>query len=570
MACHCSITTIDHLSEIITKNGGSSVFKNMRLKRTKCSCLIQNVIGPATKEETKEDLCGRKYSLLLDESTDVSSEKHLAVLAKYFSPTERCVCTTILGLVPLITATGQDLFDATKACLDDFEMELSNCIALSVDTASNNIGEHNSLWSRIREANPNCVLLKCTCHSLALVVKHAFESLPSTLHYLMAEVPAWFSSSSIRRDMYKTLFDTMNGDENTGPRAALPFVCYSKTRWLNRGIVLKNIQNNWLELKAYFELVEPGCTQQVRYKAREIRSMLNDPILELFFIFVTPIVQEFESLNCKFQAESCDAEKLFQELNTLQVTLRGRLYDDRGNKKAISLVDFGNKFISGCATLAQKDLGKHDQINDMKRRCHRFLEECLKELEARLDGSRSLFKGLSFLGPKNVLCQVKVPFAQLPLPCLRHDMGDEIEAQYRKISLKQWSEELMFEEGIPSDPVEFWSKIAQYEDALGHHEYEEIAEYALNCLVMPVSNASVERIFSHVTFIKSKLRNRMKTRMLEAILRIRIKLHFRNKCCVDFVPTRRMLDMFNSKDMYPGKDPNEDDDTDAAEICEYI
>ena len=118
--------------------------------------------------------------------------------------------------------------------------------------------------------------------------------------------------------------------------------------------------------------------------------------------------------------------------------------------------------------------------------------------------------------------------------------------------------------------MEFWSKIAQYEDALGHHEYEEIAEYALNCLVMPVSNASVERIFYHVTFIKSKLRNRMKTRMLEAILRIRIKLHFRNKCCVDFVPTRRMLDMFNSKDMYPGKDPNEDDDTDAAEICEYI
>ena len=101
--------------------------------------------------------------------------------------------------------------------------------------------------------------------------------------------------------------------------------------------------------------------------------MLNDPILELFFIFVTPIVQEFESLNCKLQAESCDAEKLFQELNTLQVTLRGRLYDDRGNKKAISLLDFGNKFISACASLAQKDLGKHDQINDMKRRCHRFL-----------------------------------------------------------------------------------------------------------------------------------------------------------------------------------------------------
>ena len=153
-------------------------------------------------------------------------------------------------------------------------------------------------------------------------------------------------------------------------------------------------------------------------------------------------------------------------------------------------------------------------------------------------------------------------------------MSDEIEGQYWKIGLKQWSEELMFEEGIQTDPVEFWSKIAKYTDSLGQHEFQEIAEYALNCLVMPVSNASVEIIFSHVTFIKSKLRNSMKTRMLEAILRIRTKLHFRNRCCVDFAPTRRMLDMFNSKNTYSGGDSDEDDnnDTDVAveEIFEYL
>ena len=44
MACHCSIATVDHLSEIITKNSGNSVLKNMLLRRSKWSCLIKNVI----------------------------------------------------------------------------------------------------------------------------------------------------------------------------------------------------------------------------------------------------------------------------------------------------------------------------------------------------------------------------------------------------------------------------------------------------------------------------------------------------------------------------------------------
>jgi len=51
VACHCAILSIDHMGEIITKHGQGSVIGNMKLHRTKCACLIKNVIAPTLKEE---------------------------------------------------------------------------------------------------------------------------------------------------------------------------------------------------------------------------------------------------------------------------------------------------------------------------------------------------------------------------------------------------------------------------------------------------------------------------------------------------------------------------------------
>ena len=53
-----------------------------------------------------------------------------------------------------------------------------------------------------------------------------------------------------------------------------------------------------------------------------------------------------------------------------------------------------------------------------------------------------------------------------------------------------------------------------------------------------------------MTSIKTKPRNRMSTVLIEAIIRIRIHLSFKNKCCIDFVPITRMLSLFNTDNLY--------------------
>jgi len=68
----------------------------------------------------------------------------------------------------------------------------------------------------------------------------------------------------------------------------------------------------------------------------------------------------------------------------------------------------------------------------------------------------------------------------------------------------------------------------------------------LNALSTPVSNAVVERVFSQVTAIKTKYRNRLSLKMLDAILRIRLNLHLRGTCCNSFTVTASMLERLNN------------------------
>ena len=210
MACHSAIMTIDHLGEVITKNGKGSKLEKIKLHRRKCTKIIMNVVATAMKEDLTKDVKGKKYSIIVDESTDISTTKLLCAMIRYHSEKENKIVTAFVDLVPAIEANGENLFHALKTCLNGIGLKLNDCIGYGCDGASVMVGEHNSVWSRIRSVVPNCIQVKCICHSLALCVKHAFDKLPSRLGFLLSEIPNWFSKSTVRRDTFTTLLNVMN------------------------------------------------------------------------------------------------------------------------------------------------------------------------------------------------------------------------------------------------------------------------------------------------------------------------------------------------------------------------
>lgn len=396
--------------------------------------------------------------------------------------------------------------------------------------------------------------MTCICHSLALCIKHSFEKVPANLGFMLSEIPKWFSNSILRREAYIKLLETFNGniESSTLP---LPFQKFCQTRWLVRGKVIFNILLNWEELKLYFSLAEAKGEASVRYKARIIADILRDPISHLYFHFLSPVVTEFERVNAFFQATDIDPHEMIKELNLYYCSLRNRVYDSSGLPLPSAKVDFGAKSIFEADALTRRhnnDANITKKVHDTFGRCHSMIIEAAEQVSKRIPTSKEIFQSLSCLHPSRVLNQVgRVPLPQLPMQHLIEEKIDEIDYQYRSILHVDWNAETaVFDKGIPTDAVGFWSGVLEYRNLLGNSPFADLATYALVCLTTPISNAVVERIFSYVTAVKTKPRNRMSPCMLQAIVRIRTHLYFQNKCCKDFVPSPRMLALFDSNNMY--------------------
>ena len=392
------------------------------------------------------------------------------------------------------------------------------------------VGEHNSVWSRIKEASPNCILIKCICHSLALCFKHAFDKMPANLGFMLAEIPKWFSKSGVRRDTHKQLFETFEGCDVDSSSIPLPFEKCNQTKWLVRGKVIYNILVNWEILKTYFSLAECEVEANVRYKAHLIKEMLNDQINHLYFHFLSPVVTEFERVNAFFQATDIEANEMVKELNLYYNSLSGRVYDSSGAPLPADKVDYGAKFVFEAAALLRSQ--KNDEntarrVRETYSRCHSMLLEAAAQVQKRLPSSKDIFHGLSLLHPSHILNQVgRVPLASLPMQHLINEKIAEIDNQYRSILSVDWKETNVFKDGIPTEAVSFWSGVLEYQNLLGNSTYHDLATYALACLTTPTSNAVVERMFSYVTGVKTKSRNKLSSSLLEAIVRIRTHLYF--------------------------------------------
>ena len=83
MTCHCAVSTVDHLDEIVVAHEHGSTLEHIKLHRSKCACLIKNIISPALKTDI-DDFQNKKYAIITDESTDSSTQKHLCMLVRFF------------------------------------------------------------------------------------------------------------------------------------------------------------------------------------------------------------------------------------------------------------------------------------------------------------------------------------------------------------------------------------------------------------------------------------------------------------------------------------------------------
>lgn len=187
IAQHCSIMSCDHLVNL-SKNifTDSDIAKSQQMHRTKCSAIIKNVLNEHFIKELKNDIGNSPFSLLIDESTDLSTLKFLGLTIKYYSEKTKDIVSTFLYLKQLKGCDAASIVDAIKETLNLFQLNIKNLRGLGTDNASVMIGINNGVYKQLKEEVPNLVLIRCICHSIQLAVSAASDdALPRNLDFLI-------------------------------------------------------------------------------------------------------------------------------------------------------------------------------------------------------------------------------------------------------------------------------------------------------------------------------------------------------------------------------------------------
>jgi hypothetical protein len=102
----------------------------------------------------------------------------------------------------------------------------------------------------------------------------------------------------------------------------------------------------------------------------------------------------------------------------------------------------------------------------------------------------------------------------------------KINVQWNNITNIKWLEKI--------ETHSFCYEVSMYRDSSDTNPFFELSEFALKLLVLPWSNAEVERIFSQMNIIKTKTRNKTGTKLLNSMLTIKSDLKRRNTCCLKY------------------------------------
>lgn len=78
--------------------------------------------------------------------------------------------------------------------------------------------------------------------------------------------------------------------------------------------------------------------------------------------------------------------------------------------------------------------------------------------------------------------------------------------------------------------------------------------------MIAVSNPFVERIFSCMNLVKTKLRNKMQYKMFDSLIRVKFKLNNSQICCNKYIDPDKMVNKFYYESMYKQNDVNNPDE----------
>lgn len=545
----------DHLIQVIKKSfKDSDIAKNVTLNRTKCTNIIKNILSTVETDETISNLKICKFSILVDESTDITDTKFMCTLVRYVSPVNGHIRTALLELISLDArnCSAVHIYDAFKNCLTSKNIPLSNIVGVASDGANVMVGRTNSFYSHLKNDVPSIILMQCICHSSALIAGKACEKLPRGPEDLLRNISSYCSGSAKRCAQLCEMQDFFHVERKKILKLA-------STRWLSMHQCVARVLENWTVLMHYFRI---AVVEDKLHMAETILKAMENHFTKAYLLFLKYVLNIMNLFNALFQSKTVLIHKITEASeNILKDFCSNFIKLDVLSNSDITNIDVTdpNNFLPSKSINLGMDCNEYikhfSPVNyeQIKNICLEFYTSAALEIKKRLPIKNIIFQQLRFLDPKLALYGNSQNNLDIDFKILTEKLNDLndlnlIETEWRRLKILINNNDKTKLSSLPID--EFWHTVSKLKDYSDTYQYQNISRLAKICLSLPHSNAEAERIFSVVTDVKTKKRNRLGDDTLNSVAVIRSATGAKEINCLNFEVTEKHLKLHNSNNLY--------------------
>lgn len=534
---------LEHLPGLIKSIcSDSTIAKHIKCSRTKGTNIILNILGPKSFKDTISLMKNNPFSVIVDETTDTSTKKCLAVIVRVLVKNK--AKDRFLNLIEVEKSDAEHLYVAIKELFLSNNVPLKNFVGFAADNATVMMGTISGLATRFKSDIPQLFTLGCTCHSFNLCTSHACNKLPSSIEDLARDIYSYFSHSSKRINE----LNEFQSFYNIEPHKILKL---SQTRWLSLQMVVNRILEQWQPLELFFTR---AALEDNLQSAKTILHALKNPIYKIYFSFLSYILELINKLNVLFQSEKVLIHRLLPEVKKIyKIILNNYLLRDYIESTPVHLInpkmvsrykDIENIYYGAkCELLVKNIQEKEDFSSDLKsfrlRALDFYIELCL-QIRQRFQFDNILLNSLSNLEPIKALSGEVTSIVTLieQIPSISESEYENINIEWIQladIENKDYLKDLDFEE--------FWEKIMYLKDSCNQPMFPLLTKLLRHILCLPHSSAAAERIFSQLNLIKTKLRNRLSIKTCNALLLSRELIACSGNTCQEWQPGIELLNL---------------------------
>ena len=524
------------LIEFIAKSGDEILndhLQHMPGNATYLSPTIQNemidIVGNSILEiiAQRVKLSGY-YSVLMDETTDARHIEQVSIMVRYVDIDAKdelnVVNERLLGVVSADETTGEALTKLLLGVLTKNGLNVENIIGQGYDGGANMRGGSKGVQARIRELNPRAMYTHCFAHCLNRALVNAVcskeHAVARNFFGIVELIYTFIEGSAARHNFFISVQERLNSGTT---KPALHMKGLSDTRWNCRADTLKRI----IQPEVYQAVIETvdhvadtTSDGSVRGVAAGLKKSLTDFQFVVQLFTMQPVFEQINETSVLLQSPQLDLLKANTHIESLASELSDLRTENAWNSALRDAVEFSeNQEIKADFPETRTRKVPRRLLNNPNVAADIMDIGADKGAERRMQMRADYFALLDRLNSEIIERFPKTLKNFAPLQTQNMDMIDA-ESSLAKIAeiydldvirLKaQWR---LFRRSCGRNYTPIAASYLQVP-----REHDALRKAYQILLTLPVTSAGVERSFSKLALIKSKLRTTMTQTRLQSLL----------------------------------------------------